>query len=207
MLPDKLKEWNYYSSKLPLFMKNSYGIEDHFYMLYEVLVSLSDIEENIFILLDVMNENYLDNLAKIYNTTNVDATNFVILDQIASIYGISRNFTKNGQTFTNLKNTELLFIIKCRILQNMYDGTYETATKFYKQINLPLLMLNGKDSADCYCYLALYASDIQQKVFKAGLCTLESVGINYSYSITDFNSIGIWDSNNTNRVWNRGRWS
>ena len=38
MLIDKLKDWQYYYKKLPLYMRNSYGIQEHFRMIFDFMI-------------------------------------------------------------------------------------------------------------------------------------------------------------------------
>ena len=64
MMIDKLKQWDYYYNKLPLYMRNSYGIQEHFKIFYELLLTLDENEDTICKLFDLLDANYLDNVVK-----------------------------------------------------------------------------------------------------------------------------------------------
>ena len=38
-VPDKIKSYEWYYNKLPLYLKNSYGFSEHFKIWYELLIS------------------------------------------------------------------------------------------------------------------------------------------------------------------------
>ena len=40
MIINKLKSWNYYKEKIPLYIQNSYGIVEHFKILFDLLVQM-----------------------------------------------------------------------------------------------------------------------------------------------------------------------
>ena len=47
MLPEKLKSWDYYKEKLPLYVRNSYGIKEQFYILYGLMIELDKVETEV----------------------------------------------------------------------------------------------------------------------------------------------------------------
>ena len=137
MLIDKLKQWQYYYKKLPLYMRNSYGIQDHFKMIFDFMITLEDIEENVCEAFDILQDNYLDIIAK-YD--NIDGYDFEGLDILGAIYGVNRSLNVTYENTVHsivnkalyLTNKEFYMLIKARIIQNNYDGTYEQARNYYE---------------------------------------------------------------------------
>ena len=86
--PSLLKDWNYYYNKLPLYVRNSYGIDEHFKILYEFLITLDTDEEDICSCFNLLQKNYETNIISKY--ADLDGYDFTFLDMIGSIYGINR---------------------------------------------------------------------------------------------------------------------
>lgn len=216
MLTDKLKNWEYYYQKLPLYMRNSYGIQDHFKIVFDVLTLVDNVEDEICKLYDIFADDYETIIAK-YDTTNY---NFQFLDMLASLYGINRymniKYDKNNKEIRKklkLTNTELLLFIKCKIIQHQYDGTFSQAKEYYKKIGLPIYLFTSSNSGQVLLYLSTNANITQniKDLFYANELTLQSMGIVYQLNEMDLSKIGIWsikDSSSTdNNTWNKAYWA
>lgn len=202
MITGTLKEWSYYLNKLPIYLQNSYGFEEHFKILFDLLTTLDSTEDEILSAFDILNVSF----------TPKDDT----LDKIAELFGVRRTFDviykEDNVTQTaslTLTNNELLKLIKAQIINNNFDGTYETANKFYKNMNLPVYLLQSGNAAEVYVMLdnSAQLSNNEQIMFLANLFTIKSMGIIYNTSIVEVSSIFIWDSEDSNRYWDEGRWA
>lgn len=216
MLINKLKDWNYYCNKLPLYVRNSYGIKEHFEILFGLMLELDSNENNICDCFDLLQKNYETKIISKY--ASLDGYDFKFLDMIASIYGINRvidvtytdvnNNKINKQLYLN--NKELYIFIKTRIIQNNYDGSYKQAIEYYNSIGLNVQMFfDSTEPAKCNIYLDvnnITTSENIQSLFLAGLLTLKSVGITYNEKIVSLEITGIWDGNNSHGLWNVAVW-
>lgn len=213
MIKDKLKVWEYYKHKIPIYLQNSYGFVEHFKMLFDLLLQLDSTEDNLMKAFDVLNKNYLDYINSLPGETGSDSD---ILEKIAELFGVSRNFdveytensTKKSASLT-LNNSELIKLIKARIIQNNFNGTYEESRNFYNNINLPVYLFQSGNNNEVYVLLdnSIKLTDNEQKMFLANLFTIESMGIVYHTSITDIAHIFCWDMNNQNTYWDVGKWA
>lgn len=216
MLIDKLKDWDYYCNKLPLYVRNSYGIKEHFEILYELMLTLDSNEDDICDCFNFLQNDYENKIIKKYSS--LDAYDFTFLDMIASIYGISRaldvKYTDKDNNVIEkqlrLNNKELYTFIKTRIIQNNYDGSYKQAIEYYKSIGLNVQMFfDPTEAAKCDIYLDVSvssASENIQALFLAGMLTLKSVGITYKEMIVSFDNTGIWDGADSHGKWNAATW-
>lgn len=220
MLEDKLLTWKYYKNKLPLYLQNSYGFEEHFKLLFNILTNVDEIEDLIFKETNLFVKNYFDNLD--IDGITADGTEYNILDWFASLYNVSRKFSVDlveiiggvPTTVTyqlNLTNYELLILVMTKIVSTYYDGTYENLKSLYDLIGIQVLFFgdtNASGRASCFLInYENYSSNIQ-RMFDAGLLIVKSAGIDYSFgghSTLDY--IALWDSNNDLKLWNRGYWS
>lgn len=213
MLKAELLDLDYYLNKLSLFMRNSYGVEEQFEMIHQILVRVNTSIDETFEALDVMSENYLS-IINSYINNNED---FDILDKIASIYGVSRHFsvtykeTPESVTSTttelNLTNEELLMLIRARIIQNTYRGSYIESKQFYSLIGLQnqITLLTFSAGVCEVIYTATSEQSNELKcMFLAGLLTLTSMGITYEHRLLDLSAIAIWDTtdwDDTTKKW------
>lgn len=209
MLNEKLLSLDYYFNKLSMFMSNSYGVKEQFAIIHNILVSVDSTIDTFFENFNIMSQDITNVIAPGSNESDV-------LDKIASIYGVARQFSvsyTDGETqYTdvelNLNNFELLMLIRATIIQNNYSGTYEETIDFYKLIGLTglITLLNAQDLAECDVYLTpsnIITENIS-KMFLAGLLTLKSLGIKYNHTYIDINNIGVWDVSewdDSTRVW------
>jgi len=224
MMIDKLNTWSYYYNKLPLYMKNSYGIPDHFEMIFDLLSTLENLQIDITIAMNIMQDNYFANVVSKYYDNITDAKNsydFDLLDRLASLYGFNRqmNVKYYDSTFSlvtqklNLTNYELYLLIKARIIQNNYDGTILSAYDYYNNIGLPIYVFTDEGSAATVNLYIGFTSDVSDNIkylFYAGYLTLNSVGIIRNIHDIDISKLGIWalaDSiASDNNQWNVSYW-
>ena len=212
MIIDKLKFWEYYKRKIPIYLLNSYGFEEHFKMLFDLLVQLDSTEDSVMKAFDILNETYLDYINNLPDATESTSD---ILEKIAELFGVSRNFDidyiedgTDKKASLSLTNSELLKLIKARIIQNNYQGTYEESREFYTNMNLPVYLFQSGNPAEVYVLLdnSAQLTDNEQKMFLSNLFTIKSMGITYHTYITDVLSVMIWDTDSSTRYWDTGRW-
>jgi len=247
LLPDKLLSFDYYKSKLPLYLQNSYGFVEHFRIWSELLSSRSiycseetfssnnllcadgsSVTYVITVLFSILNifdlncqishlsayeanEHYLQLLNGLEDSDSGSASD--VLDKIGSLFGLQRKFSLvvSGSTIEfDLDNRDFLLLIKCTIVKNYFDGSYSQVMKYYNAVGLPVFVLTNDLSARCDMYLivvddSIYSlSEDVKNMFLAGILTIESVGIQYSYSILGVDSLAIFDSINAANCWDSG---
>ena len=156
------------------------------------------------------NQHFLSFINSIENSEN--GTKSDILDKIGNLFGLKRRFSidVNGTTYElNLNNADFLTLIRCTIIKNYFDGSFEQISKYYKDAGLPVFVLTT-GSAQCEMHLidledSEYAQSADiQKMFLAGLLTVESVGISYTYSIHTINNLAIFDSEDSSNTFDNG---
>lgn len=219
MIKDRLLDLDYYYYKLPLYVRNMSNLKEHFKIWYDILISINDSCDEIFCYLDIFNNNY-------FVKCNVDpeSNSFDFLDKLGNLYGVNRIFTCNynleGQKVTvevNLNNKDYLQLIKARIIRNNFKGTYEELYFLNKNIlNLNIIYVTSNIPGYCDIYADISSfnntniinptsikqeDDVKKHLFYSGLYNCESIGIVYSYHITDLYSIGTWDDNHIDRRW------
>lgn len=233
LIPETLRSFKYYKNKLPLYLRNSESFQEHFKIWYEVLVGSGSegVVGNGEILLNLLNifsDDYLEFLQTIDSTPGAD---FDILDKIAELFGVSRNITVTyedaEQTMhyneeISLSNSELLILIKSRIIQNYCEGTRQQIQEFYNSLGLSeglaiRMLANGgldqNEPATVDMYL-IYEEEVPfsnlDKMFLSGMLNIESMGITYRYSQPLVPvSILKWareDGTGGENNWDEGRW-
>lgn len=231
VLVEKLKSFEYYKNKLPMYLQSSDGFISHFEIWYDLLIGQNNngvvnVCDTILNLLNIFDKDFLTNLIKLENTEVSDehpyGTKSDILDKLALFFGLTREFscvyTETQQEFTkeiSLDNEELLLLIKCQVLRGSYDGTYEQYKSFYKDIGLEMLLLTKDNYASTVDLLLAkiegaqpgekgYYSENIEIMFKSNLLRVQSLGITYNCSIVDLTTFLIWD--NSNKVWDKETW-
>lgn len=212
MISDKLLDLDYYLDKLSMYFRRCYGIEEQFAMLNSIMRQLNSTLDFAYERLDVMNTDYINMINRTQTETDIDESD--ILDKIASIYGVARTFSVSYTTSStsvtdkqiSLNNEELVVLIKARIIQNTYKGTYEECMSLYRLIGLDqfIIINNDVEDATCNMYLQPQSSENIQDMFLAGLLSLESLGITYNYDLVSATSLGLWDVSDwddTTRLW------
>lgn len=214
MIINKLKSWNYYKEKIPLYIQNSYGIVEHFKILFDLLVQMDLTEDAVLYGFNILDDGYLTFINNLDDSDTKDSSD--ILNKIGLLYGVTRTFDvdyiENNEAKTaslHLTNSEFLKLIKARIIQNNYDGSYIQSREFYDKMNLPVYLFQSANSAEVYVYLdtSVPLTENEEKMFLSNLFTIKSMGITYITSITEVVSLLIWDSTSEFRYWDKGRWT
>ena len=222
MIDKELLNFQYYYNKLPLYLKNSYGFEEHFKIWFDLLTSMDSTEDNIMRFFDVFNKDYLNYIDEL------EGEGSDILDKIGKIFNIKRNLSvsyldgaEEVTKFVSLNNKDFLTFIRATIIKNYCDGSFKQINDFYINANLPIIY-NGTNNPATVDVVMLKTQDEDavsediQTLFKAGLLNIKSMGIIYSnYTIVDFDSLAIWDLvqktyvndyANNNKGWDGGQW-
>lgn len=226
MLSDKLKEWYYYKKLLPLYIQNSYGMNDNIQTYYQFLKDLDDLEDGIcgsFGLLSIDIKK-----CKQGDPSELLKINKDVLDMIASMFGLSRylsfTYQENGQPVFydtvvdgGLNDIQFVRYLQIKILNELYRGSFKSLRDSYEKnteafnFNIPIYLTQGSNPATCTAYLIQTGDldfdfdELEQKMFKGGVYTPVSMGISYSYQIVDSN-IGIWDHTGNKGKWDIATW-
>lgn len=222
MIDKELLDFQYYYNKLPLYLKNSYGFEEHFKIWFDLLSTMDSNEDNIMRFFDIFNKDYLSYVDEL------DGDGSDILDKIGKIFNIKRNFSatyndgeKKVTKFLSLNNKDFLTFIRATIIKNYCDGSFEHVNNFYVNANLPIIYIGTNNPATVNIVMLKIqgedaVSEDIQTLFKAGLLNIKSMGIIYSnYTIIDFDALAIWDliqktyTNeyvNNDKGWDGGQW-
>lgn len=197
MLNDNLKSKLYYLDKLPLFLRNSFGLEEQFELFWKVLIDIDSSIDDIFLALSLT------------NVTNIDDT----LNKIAELVGVKRQLDVSYiindvlTYFTlNLTNQELLRFIKTRILQNHYIGTFYDFAKNYSSIGFEVLAFDTSNKLEVSLIMNDVASltNNDKHLFLSGNYTVRSLGITYLHSVQELALLGIWDV--LTSTWDNSNW-
>lgn len=187
MLIEKLKQKEYYLSKLTMFLRNSYGIEEQVEVLWKVLTDIDTTIDDVFYALSMATTEDVDDLfnklAELIGTKRqMDVT--YLVNEVPQYYTLT------------LTNAELLRAIKTRILQNNYVGTFEEFISNYQSIGLEVLIYDTETPSTVSIVLndSPALTDNDKKLFLAGNYTIRSVGIVYQHSILDITQLAIWDA-------------
>lgn len=190
VLNERLQNFNYYLEKLPLYLRDSSNFSSHFKLWFDLLTSekgqsIVGVIDNIFDILDCVTGSVDDYLSRNENCSDM-------LDKIASIYGISRYLTINDEPIT-LSDSDLLVLIRCTIIKNHFDGTFELLKYLYYQIGLHVAIYTNNNTV---CEMMLLCGDLLgdiytdnvKTMFEAGLLTVQSLGITYIFQTVDIGS-------------------
>lgn len=215
LIPEELQSFDYYKNKLPLYLQNSYGFQEHFRIWFDLLVGTSQNDGligNSYILLNLLNifdPTYLEYISQLEDAdvdeNNVYGTKSDILDKLGALFGVTRNFTvtyTDDTTVTediSLNNEDFLVLIKTQIIRNYCEGTSKQINEYYKSIKLQLYA-KTLSAGRAILYLVVSDGDKQysyseniKKMFLAGMLKIDSMGILYSYSTLDLENLLIWD--------------
>lgn len=149
LLRSELQRYDFYRKSLSLFMKHTPNIQNRIDMWTAILKNVLTCSENIFNLLDIFyyksdKDNYLVN-----NGYALSDTTENFLDEIASIYGVSRQivltenykYDETGNIIVNttpgvvqitLTNQELLILIEATIRKYNFNGTRQGIREIYQ---------------------------------------------------------------------------
>lgn len=230
LIPEEVSSFSYYEKLTPLYLQNSETFMKHFEIFYEmgflpegsqllcnqalcdeVVVgqsrfSVLNLGIELFKFLDIFTvlnpTRRYEDVVYITNSTKSD-----VLDKLAKLFGISRNFSipdlvgedEDATKEISLNDSDLLMLIRCQVIKNFFNGTFEDLLRCYKLINLPILPLTDSiNPAHCKIYLLLSnIYEVSQNVkdmFLAGLLSIESMGIYYTYAIQVAENIAVFDS-------------
>lgn len=223
ILPRKLRTFNYYYNKLPLFLRNSYGFVEHFKIWYDLTYNndnkgIVNIGDLLLYLLNIFDKDYLETINNMEDSDNGNASD--ILDKIGLLFGVSRKFSvtylEGAQTVheeLSLNNEEFLILIKCQIIKNYCNGSEIQIQDYYESAGLNVYVLTSHvETATCYIHLAgvledpNYSNNIKA-MFKAGLLRIESMGITYKNIVSELSGFLIWDSVTSGERWDEGVWT
>lgn len=221
MLIDKLKDFTYYKNKLPIYMQNTPGIVDQFYVLFQFLQEHDIAEDMLLKSIDVFNPDYLDYINSLDDSASGNKSD--ILDKLGELYGVSRSFsapyTFNDVNYpgnVNLDNQWFLYLIRARIVQTTYDGGSKMAREFYVKNNLPIYIISDNtENASCRVLfnareIGVAQTDVPENIlamFLNGLLTIKSMGISYKHLVIDSESnslvfdVSFWSSSNITTNW------
>lgn len=221
MLIDKLKDFTYYKNKLPIYMQNTPGIVDQFYVLFQFLQEHDIAEDMLLKSIDVFNPDYLDYINSLDDSASGNKSD--ILDKLGELYGVSRSFSApykyqnvdyDGNVY--LDNQWFLYLIRTRIIQTTYDGSSKMAREFYIKNDLPIYVIFDNDeNASCRVLFNArelnYTTDTVPEyilaLFLNGLLTITSMGISYKHLVIDSESnalvfdVSFWSSSNITTNW------
>lgn len=224
--PQELLEFEYYVKKCPLYLQNDENFLEHFRIWYDLLAGTNEengtvnTSLNILYFMNIFDNDYLENINKLKD----DSLKIDILEKLGNLFNVKRNFSvsyvDNNQQVSeslNLTDEEFLLLIKSRIIKNYSNGSYQQMREFYDKAGLQIyykseqsgsvnVILLVSDGTLSYNY-----TDNIKKMFKAGLLTIQSMGIQYNHTVTDYNVLLIWKENDDgsisdSRGWDTGVW-
>ena len=227
-VPDKIKSYEWYYNKLPLYLKNSYGFSEHFRIWYELLISVDkngivNVGDTLLYLFNIFDKNFLQTIANLPDSGATEGNYGTVsdfLDKLGYLFGVIRNFSvtyknDNDEDVTedlSLNNEDFLLLIKAQIIKNYCEGTYEQIKGYYNSAGLDVFLITTEDGASAHVYLAAppdstkYSLNVE-KMFKSGLMRIESMGITYTEGVRVLLSFLTWDSTKTKEYWDTGVWS
>ena len=208
MIREDLLQFKYYLDRLSMFMRESYGIQEHVEIFYQQLKRVNKEFDYLFDQLDIFNvqnkelpPDYISNL----------------IDKIGAIFGCYRKFTiyLDGQyEELELDDKDFIIYIECQIVKQNFKGTREELSKIYKTYEegevtkgslLDLIMVyvlyqvpTGNppilNSIQCNIYWSNYSqySENLLKLFLGGYLTIESMGILYNRLNQNINDLMIY---------------
>lgn len=224
--PQELLEFEYYVKKCPLYLQNDENFLEHFRIWYDLLAGTNEengtvnTSLNILYFMNIFDNDYLENINKLKN----DSLKIDILEKLGNLFNVKRNFSvnyiDNNQQINeslNLTDEEFLLLIKSRIIKNYSNGSYQQMREFYDKAGLQIyykseqsgsvnVILLVSDGTLSYNY-----TDNIKKMFNSGLLTIQSMGIQYSHTVTDYNVLLIWKENDDGSIldsigWDTGVW-
>lgn len=180
LLRNELQQYDFYRKSLSLFMKQTPNIQIRCDMWTTILKNVLACSENIFNLLNIFyyksdKDNYLVN-----NGYRLSDTSENFLDEIASIYGISRQvvltenykYDEDGKIIINttpgiiqitLTNRELLILIEATIRKYNFNGTRQGIREIYQ--GTPLFNINAYQGDDYPTEILNYIANIKSTSF------------------------------------------
>lgn len=214
ILPEELQSFEYYKSLTPMYLQNVHGFLEQIKIWFDLSMQKSKVltcginvrcgttvvssrTDSIVSVIDAIFA-FLD----IFNTSGQHLSESTdILDKLASLFGVSRQFSvtiENEKKQLNLSDNDLLILIKCQVIKNFFNGTYEHLMRCFEIVNLPVMPLTDTQPAHCKMYMLLQdENEVSQNVkdmFLSGMLSVESMGVYYTYAIQIAQNIAIFDS-------------
>lgn len=198
MIREDLLEFKYYLDRLSMFMKQSYGINEHIEIFYQQLYQVNKCYDELIATLQIFNRNPDD---EILSDT---------LDNLGNIFGCYRKFTinyidsNNNPVYKEINledDNDFLVYIKCQIIKQNFDGTFGQLQTLYSTENqnglVPLKLtyvISRANSLDCDIYFdnnGNFSQDIKD-LFLAGYLSIESMGIKYTRHLENTGGIAMF---------------
>ena len=225
ILPEELQSFEYYKGLTPMYLQDVHGFLDQVKIWFDLSMQKASIltcgtdvrcgavvvgsrTESIVSVIDKTFA-FLD----IFNTSGQHLSESAdILDKLASLFGVSRQFSvtiEDKKKQLNLSDNDLLILIKCQVIKNFFNGTYEHLMRCFEIVNLPIMPLTDTQPAHCKMYMLLQdENEVSQNVkdmFLSGMLSVESMGIYYTYAIQIAQNIAIFDSLSSTAVFDIGQ--
>lgn len=225
ILPEELQSFEYYKGLTPMYLQDVHGFLDQVKIWFNLCMQKASIltcgtdvrcgavtvgsrTDSIVSVIDKTFA-FLD----IFNTSGQHLSESSdILDKLASLFGVSRQFSvtiENEKKQLNLSDNDLLILIKCQVIKNFFNGTYEHLMRCFEIVNLPVMPLTDTQPAHCKMYMLLQdENEVSQNVkdmFLSGMLSVESMGIYYTYAIQIAQNIAIFDSLSSTAVFDIGQ--
>lgn len=204
ILADKLKSFDYYVQKCPLYLQNCPNFIEHFRIWYDMLVG-SNSDNGIIGTADTLLQ-YLDIFTTSAEVANYPIKAFDVLQKLGSLFGIKPVFKYEGTQF-RLTQSDFLMLLKATIIKNNSSGTYEEMQELYRSIGLNIAFKYTSPASVTVYLLYLphkYYSNPVTGMFKKGLLTIKSMGIEYEYVVQEYTEkmFLVWDESK----WDKGVW-
>ena len=208
-MEEKLLSFDYYLSKVPMYLKQNDTFTQHFKIWYDMLISSNESFDTILNLLDIFSDDY--NI-KYLSGDNPVASN--LLEKLANLFNIGHDFSVTYKvnnvdtTFElNLTDEELLILLKAQIIKNNFNGTYDDIKQFYNKLGWTIIYQVNVSASAILIFVGKSGSSLSenlQKCWNAGLLSVNSLGIDYAYNIiNNYDTIAFWGISK----WDEGEWS
>lgn len=199
---NNLLDINWYLSKMSMFLKESYGIIEELKWDVDLLNNINNVCDSIVKSFDIysitFDKDESDSYENIMNQYDKEGKDFLTLDIIASLIGISRNvFIANS--WVKLNNYDLWQYIIITIAKNNFKGTNEEIINAYNKAHIEIIYLTV-DKAQCTIKVKMdnLSENIKNLFLRidAPLC-IQSMGIYYNLELFQGEAKGfILDKNN-----------
>lgn len=214
ILPEELQSFDYYRNLTPMYLKDIHGFFEQIKIWYNFSMKKSGVitcgldvpcgvntSTKTQSIVSIIDETF--KFLDIFNTTSqhLDESSD-ILNKLGAFFGVSRNFSvtiDSEKKSLSLSDDEFLILVKCQVIKNFFEGTQEHLIKCFNLVNLPVMPLtDANHTAHCMMYMLLQdENEVSQNVkdmFLAGMLSVESLGIYYTYAIQIARNIAIFDS-------------
>lgn len=224
ILPEELQSFEYYKGLTPMYLQDVHGFLEQVKIWFNSTMQKSTVltcgtDVPCGVEADSRTESIVSVIDKtfafldIFNTSGQHLSESAdILDKLASLFGVSRQFSvtiEDEKKQLNLSDNDLLILIKCQIIKNFFNGTHEHLMRCFEIVNLPVMPLTDTQPAHCKMYMLLQdENEVSQNVkdmFLSGMLSVESMSIYYTYAIQIAQNIAIFDSLSSTAVFDVGQ--